>query len=401
MRLKQTRLVWLGLLVMLVAGFGLAACEDEPTEEPPAIPPSITLKPPFISETPRFTATLTPSQTFTPSDTPAATDTPTSEPPTETPTPTPTLAVQGVITSLNNLNVREGPGTEFDAVIRVVPGTEVDIYESDTNTVGEVWYRIGFEDEERGMVEGWVIANWVDDGDAEIPTAGPTPTPSPSPLATSPQTETTEPDDTTVTPSAPPNGGVITATLPPEEEDGTPAGTATASATPLVTAATIDVSTFEPFETAVPSGTVTPPGTLEPSRRLSDVNVLAYCQTFRIVPPRPRENQTVSIYWSWFVTRPELMQQHLDNAQYIVLLDGKLLADWQDFQTEMFRDPANNSNWTVYWYVPVGQLEPGEHTVEFRVTWDEPITDGLAQFGPGTNNPEDTGECTFTVIEAN
>lgn len=382
MRLNQTRRIWLGLLVIVAMALVISACEDDPTEEPPAIPPSITLKPPFISQTPQFTATLTPSQTFTPSATLPPSATPTSIPPTATFTLTPTAAVQGSIISADNLNVRQGPGRDFDAITRIPPGSDVDIYESDTNDVGEQWYSIGFADEEGVRFQGWVLSRWVDDNGEVIPTVGPTPTPSPTAEVTTAPSSTAEAIS-----------GNITAT----PDTGTGDDENAEDATPRPTT---DNSTFTPFETAVPQGSVTPvepDGSIAVSRNLSDVNIWAYCENISAVPVSPREDQTVSIFWSWWVTRPELMQQHLDNAEYTVLLDGMLLSNWRDYATEIFNDPATNNRPSVYWYVPVGQLEPGEHTVEFRVTWRDEITDGIARFGPGTSTLEETGECTFTV----
>lgn len=368
MRLKFNQRISLLLLGVLALVWLLAACDNEPTEEPPAIPASITLKPPFISQTPQFTATLTPSQTFTPSETSEPSLTPTNEPATATATLTPTAAVRGEIVSADNLNVREGPGTEFDSVTKVAPGSAVSIFAADTNRSNELWYNIGFTDENGVEFKGWVLSRWVDDGDFSVPTIGPTPTPSPTP---------------------------IFSPIPADQTDAN-------NTTPIVAGPTVDTGTYTPFETAVPEESATPiEGTFAPSRALSDVNILAYCRNFNQRPLNPRADQTVSVYWSWWVTRPELMQQHLDYATYIVLLDGQLLSTWQDYQAEMARDPSNNNNWTVYWYVPVGQLAPGEHTVEYKVTWSQEITDGLKTFGPGTANTEETGTCSFVVTEVN
>ncbi|MCD4686585.1 MAG: hypothetical protein K8S97_11680, partial [Anaerolineae bacterium] len=55
--------------------------------------------------------------------------------------------------------------------------------------------------------------------------------------------------------------------------------------------------------------------------------------------------------------------------------------------------------WIIYWYYPVGQLSPGTHVVDYRVTWDEAITDGENDFGPGTPIETNTGNCTFTVTD--
>lgn len=130
--------------------------------------------------------------------------------------------------------------------------------------------------------------------------------------------------------------------------------------------------------------------TPEPNR----VNILAYCRQKDLVPPRPTTNDNVYIEWSWFVARPEYMDDHLAHANYEVRLDGKLLSNWAQYATD---SRLESGVWIVYWYYPVGRLSAGEHKVDFRLTWDAPITDGYEQFGPGTRNETDTGDCTFTV----
>ena len=138
--------------------------------------------------------------------------------------------------------------------------------------------------------------------------------------------------------------------------------------------------------------TSTPPPTPEPDR----VKILAYCQQKGVKPPRPTTSDSVYIEWSWFVSRAEYMDQHLSHARYEVRLDGKLLENWTRYATDT---KLEDGVWIVYWYYPVGRLTAGNHEVDFRLTWDEAITDGYKQFGPGTNNEVDEGNCLFTVAE--
>ena len=150
-------------------------------------------------------------------------------------------------------------------------------------------------------------------------------------------------------------------------------------------------------DSATPAGenaaaTRTPGLTPEPNR----VEILAYCRQKNVRPPSPTTIDNVYIEWSWYVARQELMDQHLEHGTYEVRLDGELLDDWEQYATEMKREQGV---WIIYWFYPVGQLDAGEHTVEFRLTWDEAITDGYEQFGPGTPNEVNRGDCTFTVTE--
>ncbi len=141
-----------------------------------------------------------------------------------------------------------------------------------------------------------------------------------------------------------------------------------------------------------PNTTVTPHATPEPDR----VDILAYCQQKDIRPETPTTSDNVYIEWSWYVALPDYMEDHLKNANYEVRLDGKLLDNWQQYATEM---RVESGVWIVYWYYPVGKLNTGEHKIDFKLTWDEAITDGYKQFGPGTPTETDQGTCTFNVVE--
>ncbi len=345
MPFKQLRWVLVTGLIVVI-GLILAACDPEPEEAPPTVPEVVenTLQPPFITRTPLYTATLTPSMTFTPSTTPTASDTPTPTTPTSTVTSTPTTPPKGTVSSSESrVIVREGPGREYPEVTRVDSGTLVDVLESDESAAREEWYRVRLVDEDGTIQEGWILGRLIQT-DAAIPTAGPTPT-------------------VGVTIGSPP-----------------PLTTAEVSGTPIV------------FNTG------TPPA------EISEVNIWAYCEEYNgkvmnLSPRTARSDQTVSIYWSWFVTRPELMADHIAAVDYNVTVNGSRLQNWQQYATQMRRDARNNNNWTVYWYVPLGQLEPGEYTVEYRATWSKVVNDGLTDYGPDTTNTEDVGKCTFTVTE--
>ncbi len=145
---------------------------------------------------------------------------------------------------------------------------------------------------------------------------------------------------------------------------------------------------------ATPSGpTHTPGATPVPGA----VNILAYCHQKAVRPPSPTTDDDVYVEWSWYVAREDLMQQHLDNARYEVSLDGQPLLDWDQYATTTRREQGR---WIVYWYYPIGHLEAGEHTITYHLSWEEAITDGYDDFGPGTATTTNDGDCTFTVTDA-
>lgn len=325
MRKRPHRIVW--FVIMCLIPF-LAACEEVTTEptsqsapqgETVLNVPTRTLAP-IVSLTPRFTATPIPSITYTPSNT--SVPTATTVPPTRTPTPTPsaTPTVEGRIRSTENVNLREGPGTNYEIVLSVPPGTTLGVLGRQTDARGHDWYKVAYIDDDGELQNLWVFATLVDTDFIEVVGQG---------AATLP---------------APDSGAALT-----------------------------------------------------PTPRSEHVDILAYCRQKGVRPPRPTTNDNVYVEWSWYVARPEYMDEHLANATYDVALDGERLDDWSQYATEI---KLEEGVWIIYWYYPVGKLSTGEHTIDFELTWDQTITDGYKDFGPGTANVTDTGDCTFTVVES-
>lgn len=361
-------LFWLLTLLLILPL--LAACETDPTEAPPTVGQSAlvttTLQPPLVTQTPVFTATLTPSDSPEPSITPTASNTPTpvSPSPTATATASPTIGAFIAEGGAENIRVREGPGiVDFDILISLPAGTEVGVLGVTENDAGEIWYQITYADEETGgFALGWVRSDLlaVDESiDFPVIAFG---VQTEEPVAVAEDVEDASEESTPGTPSPPPA-----------------------------------------FETAVPAETYTPiPENEELDyTALSAINVRAEigdvdaCNTS---VPRVTTDDTISIFWSWFVTDPELMQDHITTVDYLVTLNGSRLENWTQYRRPMFQDPEEDNNWTVYWYVPIGQLEAGTYTIEYLATWSEAISDGLADFGPGTPNEQETGNCTFVVV---
>ena len=128
--------------------------------------------------------------------------------------------------------------------------------------------------------------------------------------------------------------------------------------------------------------------------------MFAICNNRALGPAAPtnlRTGATIDVYWAWFARTPEQIQQHIDAANYEVRIDGTLLENWRNFQTDIRLAPGNQS--VVYWYVPHGPLAAGEHEITYQVTWTQAISDGFDEFGPDTEIPFEQGNCTFTVRE--
>ena len=130
------------------------------------------------------------------------------------------------------------------------------------------------------------------------------------------------------------------------------------------------------------------------------IDVFAICNNRALGPGAPttlRDGATIDVFWAWFARTQEQIQQHIDNANYEVRVNGVLLENWRDYQTDI--RPAANNQYVVYWYVPYGPLTAGDYEITYQVTWTQPISDGFDEFGPGTENPFEQGNCNFTVRE--
>lgn len=356
-RIRPVESLWLVLIIcgiLIISGCSLInGSSDDP---PPAIPNpgslvTTTLQLPggIISQTSAFTASFTPSNTPTatntlPSATPTNTETPTL---TVTATPTATLAGAVDASSDTNRRLRSGPGLGFDVVASIPGETGIGIIGYEVNEQDEEWFYVNFIDDDGQVIVGWMRSDLVDTLDQTIPPLNPT----------EPSTNTPPP---------------ITGTIP----------------------------TVAAFETADPSGTFspTPTGATVAPPAISNVNIRAGQGNLGCKPVDSADSdETISIFWSWVARTSDQIQDHIDHVNYEILVDGRQLTTWRNYAIVLERDTAESNRPAVYWYVPIGQLSIGQHTLSYRVTWNEAIFDGDDDYGPGTGIPEETGECTFTI----
>jgi hypothetical protein len=408
-------LLWTGLLL-------LAACNGAGGNEAAlAGTPTLTLAP-IVSMTPRFTATPVSSRTPLPTFTLTPSETPLTPTPSDTPTPSATPPITGIVASLETVNVREGPGVTFSAIRALVPGTGVEILGQ--NDDGR-WLNIKMDDSR----EGWIASTLVriNPQPTQFPTSTPspdltalalgtplptailgggtiTPTPprsvvSPTPLATG-GTEVASgqetPSGTLQLPVIDVNAIQLTATA--LNANGVTVPQASATFTPLALSNDSTPSVIQPGLTPPPVTLQAGEGSEGSTGPQQGVDVLAYCDNPIFGKPAPsglNSGATVDVFWSWYTSEQDLIQQHLDNVIYEVRVDGVLLEDWRLYKTSVRKQ--NDGNYYVYWFVPYGPLAAGEHKVTYLVSWKAQITDGYDFYGPGTNRPSESGSCTFTV----
>ncbi|MDX2137969.1 MAG: SH3 domain-containing protein [Chloroflexota bacterium] len=394
----------LALIFIFLSLFLLTACGGA---EQVASEPTLTLAP-IVSLTPRSTATPIPTRTPTPTLTYTPSLSPIPPSPTTSPTPTEPPPIEGVIQSLQDVNVRSGPGASFDPITALVPGTGVEVL--GVSSDGS-WYNVVMEDGR----EGWVSATLVFVRPSATPFPSITPTPDLTQRAqsgqptsviggnvitpTPPQAITTlTPPGTPapVTPTAPPgivvptiNTGQINTDAIGQTATALAGGAGAVAATPRPAGG----PTGGPLPLATTPAPPPPAGTVVVGQA---VDVFALCDNpaFRLPPPANlATGTTIDIYFAWFAATRQQVEDHVANAIYEVRLDGVQLTVGQP----QFIRARNQGGYEAYWYLQAGPLTAGQRVITYRVTWRAAVFDGTASFGPGTGIPEERGSCTFTV----
>jgi len=444
------------LTVLMVVSVILAGC-GAPENAVAEIAATATLLP-IVSHTPRLTATPIPTRTPLPTFT--YTPSPTTPAPSATNTlaPTVTPTVVGIIQSLQRVNIRNGPGVDFESFVSLPPGTGVQIIGQ--NADGS-WYNVRLEDGD----EGWVVSRLL--YVADTPTPFPTATASPNLTALFLGTPlpTAIIGGGTVTPTPP--GAVQTSTpvggnnVPSNTDTPAPDATATSAlqldvpivvvdldsinmtATALVgnsasptpnldaTALSIAVVTLTPsnggdgFNTPVPrnldaptseagtpNSSTQPTAASNPTQVISGdsvevptrsanvrtgVDVFAFCNNNAYGIAQPTNltaGSSIEIFWAWFARTDEQLNQHINNATHELRVNGTQIAN-----VNQFRQPTitREGDRAAYWYVPFGPLVAGEYLITYRVTWGTTITDGYSFYGPGTSTEFEEESCNFIV----
>lgn len=390
------------LFVTLIVLTALAGCNAVPQIAPA---PTATLAP-IVSMTPRFTATPVSSSTPLPTFTLTPSESPIPPTPSDTPTPTEVPPLLGIISSTQRVNLREGPGTSYGAVVALDPGTGVTVLSQSSD---QLWYQVQTDD---GTV-GWLSSKLLFLKATVTPPPSLTPAPNLTALALG-----------TPLPTAILGGGTVTPTPPLSVVSPTPVADVPLEGTIDPGVPVINVESFNLTATALvgsitggatgtaqnqPAGGPTggPVGIIPTATFVSGQptaaaaqrpDVLAYCddKSYGIAAPgNLTAGTSIDVYWSWYAKTEDLIGQHNDNAIYDVSVDGQKLQDWREYASPV-RFQSDN-RYYQYWYVPYGPLTSGKHTISYRVTWKSAITDGYQQYGPGTTTTEETGTCTFNV----
>lgn len=370
---KLRMLFALMAVAVALAGCSLEALLPATATSTPTITPTYTL-----SATATATLSPTATATFTATITPTATATASA---TATPTATPT--VYGVVSAQGRINVRAGPGTQFDVMGSLAPESGVQVIGA--NDEGD-WYQIRREDGDEGWVSGALLR--IED---------------PPPAAAEGEAQRISQETRIVVELGDSAGadvedegdGVLLINVPIADVDAM-----RLTATELVGADLTATATGAPTlpaeqprsPTAEPLSADSPPGTPR-----HNVNVFAFCNDpgFGIDAPSDlNAGSTIKIFWAWFASSERYLRQHMTNATHELRVNGALIEN-----VDVYRlNPARSGDQhVVYWYVPFGPLESGPHYITYRVTWRNPISDGFASYGPGTGAEFEEESCNFVV----
>lgn len=123
--------------------------------------------------------------------------------------------------------------------------------------------------------------------------------------------------------------------------------------------------------------------------------IFAECNDYPVaVPGVVYDTDNVVIFWSWFARTAEQVQQHIDAVDYSVTFYGRLPLPDPIVRTPIER---RGNNYWVFYYARLGSLIPGQYFIEYKVNWNEAITDGYEDFGPGTENEQLISGCGFRI----
>lgn len=107
------------------------------------------------------------------------------------------------------------------------------------------------------------------------------------------------------------------------------------------------------------------------------------------------DTDTLYVYWSWFAKTKKQVQDHLDNSRYSVTLNGQELPPVS--VSPIQRMPGSVNYW-VFYTVNLGNAwKPGDYGIAFKLEWENAISDGYDEYGPGTENFSINGGCGWKV----
>lgn len=128
--------------------------------------------------------------------------------------------------------------------------------------------------------------------------------------------------------------------------------------------------------------------------------LFAECDKYdRAAPGTIYDNDNIVIFWSWFAATPELVQDHINNADYKIYLysdyNGSQLV--QRINRSEITERSDGNYWVFYTADLGTGFRPGDYSVGYQLRWNQQISDGYGEYGPGTANDYIESNCTFDI----
>lgn len=144
-----------------------------------------------------------------------------------------------------------------------------------------------------------------------------------------------------------------------------------------------------------PANLLGPRDDFELPRQSTPGLIFAECDDFPVAEPGIiYDTDNIIIFWSWFAETEELANEHANNANYSVTYYNTLpLPGVIRTSPELI----DGLYWTFY-YTNLGNLRPGQYFLQYILTWDRAISDGFAEYGPGTDTPIIRSQCSFDIL---
>lgn len=131
-----------------------------------------------------------------------------------------------------------------------------------------------------------------------------------------------------------------------------------------------------------------------PGRTANPGLIFAECDAFPLADPGTLyDTDNLLVFWSWFASTAAQVRDHIANARYAITMNNQPFTNVQLGQVV-----RRGRNYWVFYTVPLGSTwPPGDYRISFKLEWDQPITDGYEDFGPGTANESFETSCSFTI----
>ena len=128
--------------------------------------------------------------------------------------------------------------------------------------------------------------------------------------------------------------------------------------------------------------------------------IFAECDAFPGTEPGTLyDTDNLVVFWSWFARTPEQVQQHIEQARYQVWFNSEFTYPQLLERIQLSPiERRSDGNYWVFYTVNLGdRFRDGKYHIGLRLYWDQAISDGYEDFGPGTDNGIIENRCHFTI----